>query len=88
MGHLGSRGFPRVTWGISAEAAARGIMNGRGKPFSVRLPRRCSERGGRLHPFLRQPEMPLAIFLIFEGKEQSERLRQRDTQTDRLVKAA
>jgi putative hemolysin len=44
---------------VSGADAQRGIVNERS--------RRCSEQGGRLHPFLRQSETALAIFLIFEG---------------------
>jgi hypothetical protein len=50
----------------SQPSSCRGeIINHRCKPFSG-LSR--SERVGRLHPFLRQPETAIAIFLIFEGK--------------------
>ena len=60
-------GLPSVTfWGKSQPSFRRAeIINHRRKPSSAlyRL-----ERIGRLHPFLRQPETPLAIFLIFEGK--------------------
>jgi hypothetical protein len=50
----------------SQPSSCRGeIINHRCKPFSG-LSR--SERVGRLHPFLRQPETAIAIFLIFGGK--------------------